>query len=57
MELKSSQELKVFDYQNIASLIFRQNNSCKFAKINPAINDFFRITCSKIYLAIFSSKK
>ena len=60
MELSSSQESTVFEYENIASLIYRQNNSCKFKnfqqilKINPAIHDFFSITCSKIYLDIFS---
>ena len=45
MELNSSQESTVFEYENIASLIYRQNNSYKFnnfrqiLKINPAIHE------------------
>ena len=66
---KSSQELKVFDYQNIASLIFpfcqkfakiNPANSQifdNFAKISPVIHDFSRTTFVKINLADISCSK
>ena len=66
---KSSEELKVFDYQNIASLIFQFCQ--KFAKISPAnsqifdsftknslvIYDFSRTAFVKINLANISQAK